>query len=180
MQKKPVLVLDLDGTVRHSKSGKFINSPEDVAIYYPAPSRIHEYVNEGYAIAALTNQAGVAHGFTTEAEVQAGIERTVKLINDAIDPDEPWFKFDAVHVAFADAEGSVSEYQYRTLGRKPYTGGLYMIEIQLFQKGIIADWDNSIFVGDRPEDRACAAAADISFVYALDWRSFHHKIGTHA
>lgn len=31
--------------------------------------------------------------------------------------------------------------------------------------GIVIDWDNSLFVGDRPEDEQCAKNANIQFKY---------------
>jgi histidinol phosphatase-like enzyme len=43
---------------------------------------------------------------------------------------------------------------------------LVQYEMEYFSQGIIIDWDNSIFVGDRPEDEECARRADIEFIPA--------------
>ncbi len=57
--------------------------------------------------------------------------------------------------------------QWQGLCRKPNPG---MVEIAIAQMSLKVDRKESLFVGDRPEDQACAAAAGIPFVWAADWR----------
>jgi phosphoglycolate phosphatase-like HAD superfamily hydrolase len=42
-------------------------------------------------------------------------------------------------------------------------------EESMIEEGIIPDWDNSLFVGDRPEDEECAKSAGIPFMWAHDF-----------
>jgi D-glycero-D-manno-heptose 1,7-bisphosphate phosphatase len=63
----------------------------------------------------------------------------------------------------------VVPYNYRSLLRKPDIGMLALMEYELFDEGYIVDWDNSLFVGDRPEDQECAKRAGLSFHWAWDF-----------
>ncbi|YAF99499.1 MAG: HAD hydrolase-like protein (plasmid) [Nodularia sp. CChRGM 3473] len=51
--------------------------------------------------------------------------------------------------------------------RKPGAG---MVQKAINDLGKIIDAKSSLFVGDRPEDEQCAAAANIPFLWAADWR----------
>lgn len=60
-------------------------------------------------------------------------------------------------------KGKVEPFNHRSLGRKPDIGLLFEMESDSYTAGYIVDWDNSLFVGDRPEDEECAERAGISF-----------------
>lgn len=63
-------------------------------------------------------------------------------------------------------KGKIEPYKHRSLLRKPDIGMLVLCEVEALKKGIIIDWPNSIFVGDRPEDEECAQRAAIQFIHA--------------
>ncbi len=42
---------------------------------------------------------------------------------------------------------------------------LAFCELRMFDQDIVVDWDNSLFVGDRDEDRECAKRAAIKFLH---------------
>jgi D-glycero-D-manno-heptose 1,7-bisphosphate phosphatase len=155
---RPALCLDFDGTIRYSLNGRFINKPEDIALFPGVEKMIWEYRDKGYLIFGITNQAGVAFGYRTAESVKADIQRTVDLFEK--DP------FDTIQYSFLHPKGTIEPYKYRTLLRKPDIGMLVLCEKEMFEKGIIVDWDNSIFVGDRPEDEECAQKAGIQFIHA--------------
>ncbi|MCS3666415.1 histidinol phosphatase-like enzyme [Salinibacter ruber] len=72
------------------------------------------------------------------------------------------------------ASGSEEEYAYRSLRRKPRYGMLAVLEYEpQRQKGAsyIIDWDESLMIGDRDEDMACAQAAGVTFYHAEDWHA---------
>jgi hypothetical protein len=46
---------------------------------------------------------------------------------------------------------------------------LVMAEMTCWSNGLLVDWDNSLFVGDRQEDRDCAEAAGVSFLHESEF-----------
>lgn len=157
MQLTKILCLDLDGTVRRSKSGKpFIEGPDDIEIIPGVKERIVHYRNLSYNIYGVSNQAGVAHGFKTLDQVNAEMKATIRLL------DLPYISIVACPY---DGKGKVPGYNWRSLCRKPDYGMLVMIEQELCKWKLAPDWDNSLFVGDRPEDEECAKSAGIPFMH---------------
>lgn len=155
---KPALCLDFDGTIRESKSGEtFIKGPEDIKLLEEVEEIIMSYKEKGYAILGISNQAGVAHGFKTPEDNNAEIAATIEEFK--VNP------FDIVMCAYGDGKGTVEPYAHRSLLRKPEIGMLALMEEKCFSAGVVIDWDNSLFVGDRPEDENCAKNAEIDFLY---------------
>lgn len=154
---KPALCLDLDGTVRRSKSGAtFIKNIEDIELMPNIEKIIWKYKQMGWLVLGITNQAGVAHGFKTPQEINNEIKATMDLFVKC--------PFDIVKGCYHDAKGKVEPYNHRSLCRKPDIGSLAIMELEVFKDlGVVIDWDNSLFVGDRPEDEQCAKNAGIKF-----------------
>jgi D-glycero-D-manno-heptose 1,7-bisphosphate phosphatase len=166
MEKKRILCLDLDGTVRRSKSGKtFIEGPDDVEIIPGMKELIWNYRDQDYMVYGITNQGGVAMGFKTYNEMAEEIYKTENLLRK--EPFEHCFH--SIMACCMHADGQVPEYSYRSLCRKPYIGMLVQIEDRILEVGDLPDWDNSLFVGDRPEDEQCAKSAGIPFMWAHDF-----------
>lgn len=172
MEKKRILCLDLDGTVRRSKSGKtFIEGPDDIEIIPGMKELIWKYNDEpDWLIIYVTNQGGIAHGFKTREQAEDEIRATLDLLQreDPTDGDMYTPCFDYFLCPYQ--EGSkVEDHSFRSLGRKPAYGMLVAAEMLFLEEGFIPDWDNSLFVGDRPEDEGCAKAAGIPFMWAHDF-----------
>lgn len=166
MEKKRILCLDLDGTVRRSKSGKtFIEGPDDIEIIPGMKELIWKYNNEDWKIIFISNQGGVAHGFKNVMKVREENRKTVELLS--IDIKIPILM--GVYCPY-DEKGNIPDYNWRSLRRKPMYGMLAGLEDQLLQDyHIIPDWDNSLFVGDMSDDEGCAKAAGIPFMWAHDF-----------
>src|ERR1700744_287501 len=147
MTVKKALILDFDGTIRRSKSGKtFIEGPEDIELIPGVERLIWRYRQMGYLICGLSNQGGVAHGFKSHQKCQIEMETTLEMFSGG----NP---FHTVKWCMHDGKGKVEPWNHRSLGRKPDIGLLYEMEVEAYDKdGIIIDWDNSLFVGDRSED----------------------------
>lgn len=154
----PALCLDLDGTVRYSKNGEFINKPEDVALFEGIEAKLWEYRKNGYLIFGITNQGGVAYGFKTHQDHHRELEAMLDLFFEN--------PFHIIKSCFHHPAGKVEPYNHRSLLRKPDIGMLALCEVEAFGAGYIVDWDNSLFVGDRPEDEQCAKNAGIAFFWA--------------
>lgn len=160
---QPALCLDLDGTVRYSAEGTFINKPEDVRLYDGVEEVIWKHRDAGYLVFGISNQGGVAHGFKTPQQNDAEIEAMFRL-----------FKRNPFHVVkccYHDVLGKVMPFNHRSLLRKPDYGMLALCEVEAFQAGYIVNWTASIVVGDRPEDKEMATNAGIPF-FVWAWEFF--------
>lgn len=164
---KPAFIADLDGTIRRSSSGEFINSPEDIALYDGVIEGLWRYRLDGFLIFGVTNQGGVAYGHKTPDDHQAEMRRMEQLAAQQCARGWP---FHQVKACFYMEGGSVEEFAFRSLCRKPYYGQLAVLEDEARANGYIIDWEQSIMVGDRDEDRQCAEAAGVEFHDAETWR----------
>lgn len=163
LEERPVLWLDLDGTIRKPKSGKqFSESKTDYILFDGVESRIWEYRSNGFIIVGITNQGGVAHGFKSVSEVEFENEFLRKLF--VKDP------FHIIKACLHEPSGKIFPFNRKSLFRKPNIGMLALVEYELFNQGYLIDWKKSLFVGDRQEDQDCAKNAEIHFVWANLWR----------
>lgn len=163
MEVRPALLIDFDGTIRYSVSGsKFIKNNADIALYEDVEIKLWEYRQKGYLILGVTNQGGVAFGIKTPLEEREEINTTLNLFKN--DP------FHAVKRCWHHPAGRIFPFNYRSLCRKPDIGMLVQHELTMYEAGYVIDWQNSLLVGDRPEDEECAQRAAIRFEYA--WKFF--------
>lgn len=158
---RPALCLDFDGTIRYSRTGEFINSPDDVVLFEGVEEKIWEYRKEGYLIFGITNQGGIAYGIKSPEEDQDILDATLHLFDK--------HPFHIVRTCYHHPEGRVEPYNHRSLLRKPEIGMLVLCEVDAWEKGYIVDWEGSLFVGDRQEDKLCAKNAGIAFRWADDF-----------
>ena len=157
----PALCLDLDGTIRYSVNGDFVNKPEDVALFDDVEEKLWEYRNSGWLIFGITNQGGVAFGFKTPQDNDAEIDATCNAFGKN--------PFHGIQSCLHHPGGNQHPYNHRSLYRKPQIGMLAACEVDAWENGIIVDWDKSLFVGDRPEDEECAKNAGIAFQWAHEF-----------
>lgn len=159
-----VLYIDLDGTVRHGfdELGRFVNTAADVVIFPEVPAILKRYREAGWKIVGVTNQGGVALGHITPQALLESTMETQRQSGDAFD-----FVMACQHHPDAkDPEMAVC------WCRKPKYGNVIEGAHALKSKY----WDGifpphlALFVGDREEDRQCAAGIGIDFQYAAEWR----------
>lgn len=145
----PALLLDLDGTLRTTKSGRVApNSPEDQVVLPGRKEKIQEYKDKGYKIIGISNQGGIAMGHLTYRQCQD----TLKALNTELgDP------FDQIYVC-------PDHPQWPSADRKPNPG---MIHKAVRQHGI--DLSKSLFVGDMSSDQEAAKRAGTEFAWAKDF-----------
>lgn len=156
MKVAPALCLDWDGTIRRTKSGKpFIQTASDIELMPGIEERIWSYRNKGYLIIGISNQGGVAFGHKLPPEIDYERDYTLDLFKRN--------PFHIVKMCYHMEGGSVEPYCYRSLLRKPDIGMLAIAEYNAYNEGYVIDWNNSLFVGDREEDRKCAENANIAF-----------------
>lgn len=161
----PLLYLDLDGTVRQGKDddlGKFVNGPEDVRVFPEAVERMRAWKRGGGRIVAITNQGGLALGYVSPEAVHAANFETNRQAGGL---------FDLLLVCghHPDAEDITMT---RCWCRKPRIGlvARATFELEILHPGEGYPPRLAYLVGDREEDRLCAEAANIDFLWAADWR----------
>jgi D-glycero-D-manno-heptose 1,7-bisphosphate phosphatase len=165
---KPALCLDLDGTVRRSKSGKqFHEGLDDIELMPGIERIIGKYRQMGWLILGISNQAGVAWGYKTPDQVYEEMMHTLSLFQEN--------PFHLIKQCYHDGKGHVEPFNYRSLCRKPDIGMLALMEHEAFNAGHVIDWNESLFVGDRPEDEECAKNAGIKFHHIDEFLSMPHE-----
>lgn len=160
----PLLVLDLDGTVRHGKDelGRFVNGPKDVVVFPEAVQMMRRWAHKGGRIIGVSNQGGIALGYMTMDTCAAAMRRTHHLTGELFDKIA-WCRH---HPDAADPEMA------RCWCRKPSPGLLIEAAIDLAREHSETYPPHlGLFVGDRPEDEACARLAGFDFAWAADWRA---------
>jgi D-glycero-D-manno-heptose 1,7-bisphosphate phosphatase len=107
----------------------------------------------GHTLAVASNQGGVAMGYLTEDEARALVENAARMIG------ADFYEFCPYH-----PEGLFPEYAKDAECRKPRPGML----LEIMRKSG-AEADDTLFVGDRPEDFVAAQAAGVEFVWSQDF-----------
>jgi D-glycero-D-manno-heptose 1,7-bisphosphate phosphatase len=161
-----ILFLDLDGTVRKSKSGAtFINDPYDQELIPGVEDAIARH--EGWQIFGITNQGGVGAGYKTLENCILEQQETLRLL-----PRPKMFRiyFCPDHGATfwgvaPESAQEISTNRITSNFRKPGTG---MIEYVMLCS---PKMEECLFVGDRTEDQEAAKNANIPFMWAEDWRN---------
>lgn len=175
------LVLDMDGTVRQPLGdNKFIQSPDDQSLIKGASEAINYFAQRDYLIIGCTNQGGVAAGYKTLEKCIEEQKRTIALCPSILKiyfcPD---FEGKKIGCVYSD-EGRILNLDYSS--EDPDIPNLPTLEYDSFRKPgsgmiryILDTHDinpaESIYVGDRQEDRDCVKEINCSFLWADFWRS---------
>jgi D-glycero-D-manno-heptose 1,7-bisphosphate phosphatase len=152
-------LFDLDGTLITS----YMDRPDrDFAQWAPLPgrsTRLAELRAAGHQVGLVTNQAGVAFGHVSEADVSAKLAAVLAALDLPLSTP--------VRVAHAHASARIAHYRdpAEVARRKP--SGAMIRELMLLYPEQAAQ--GVVYVGDRPEDKAAAADARVRFVWAHDF-----------
>lgn len=169
-----LLLVDLDGTVRRCKSNPagFINAPLDQEIIPEALASLQRWKHAGAEIVACTNQGDVAAGYKT---LGACIDEQVETMRLAPQIKAVLFCPDScgTRCFFVLPDGSTNTITTRTFQpqelsirsfRKPACGML-LAAMHRYR----AQPADTVFVGDRDEDRLAAISAGVNFMPAEMW-----------
>lgn len=161
----PLLILDIDGTVRHGldELGRFVNDPSDVVVFPEAVHLMRAWRAGGGRIIGVSNQGGIALGHVTINNAKAAMVRTQQLTGGL---------FDAIVICIHHPNAETPELA-RCYCRKPRPGLAIEAICQLKAKHRTERYPQSmtLMVGDRPEDEGMAQALDVEFEWAADWRA---------
>jgi D-glycero-D-manno-heptose 1,7-bisphosphate phosphatase len=167
-KRTPVLYLDIDGTVRHGKDelGRFVNTAADVRVFDEVPQLLARYRALGWRIVGISNQGGIALGIMSPEDCAAAMAETQRQSGHAFNK----IAWCSHHPNADDPEMAVC------WCRKPKAGLVIEAALSMAERfrGEIYPPHLGLFVGDRPEDAACATAAGLPFMAADVWRTGKH------
>jgi histidinol-phosphate phosphatase family protein len=144
------LLLDVDGTLRKTKSGEiFPRTADDVELLPGRREVLQRYVDEGYALFFVSNQSGVASGTLTADAADAAFARTVELLGLPVAAIAY-----CPHTAFPAG----------CFCRKPLPG----LGISLVHKHKLAR-EHVIMVGDMDTDEAFARSLGVKYMPAEEF-----------
>jgi histidinol-phosphate phosphatase family protein len=141
------LLLDVDGTLRKTRSGElYPRGPDDVELLPGRRAILERWVNDGYTLFFVSNQSGIAGGKVTNEAAMAAFSRTIELLGLPV--AEVVY---CPHPAFPVA----------CFCRKPLPG----LGISLIQRHKLAR-EHLVMVGDMDSDREFARALGAKYVTA--------------
>lgn len=133
---EPVIFLDRDGTMNEEVN--YLHRPEDLRILPGVPEAVRMWNERGYRVVVVTNQAGVARGYYTEADVEILHEYLNRQL------DKKGAHVDHFFYCPHHPEYGIGEYKKECRCRKPQTGMFEMAEAY-YQ----VDKSRSFMVGDK-------------------------------
>lgn len=134
-----VIFLDRDGTINEEVN--YLHRPEDLNILPGVPQAIRQMNETGFKVVVVTNQAGVARGYYTEADV----EHLHEYMNEELKKDGA--HIDQFFYCPHHPEHGIGEYKVVCHCRKPETGMFEMAE-QYYE----IDKSHSYMIGDKEID----------------------------
>ena len=139
MEKRQALFLDRDGTLVHP--GRYPSRPEDLHLYDGIGPQLRVLQEAGFRLVIITNQAGIARGYFTEADLRrmhAHLTSELAFLG---------VHLDAIYYCPHHIDGVIPELAIHCDCRKPQPGMLLQAAADLE-----IDLQNSWFVGDILDD----------------------------
>ena len=149
----PTLFLDRDGTINVDLMHEYLSHPDQMQLIPKSGQAICRAQNNGFKIAIVTNQAGVAKGLTDAKNFPAIHDRLADLI--AAEGKQKKFTFDDIQIC-------PHHPQENCTCRKPQIGML-----EKAAKNLNSDLKYSFFIGDRETDLLCAQKFNLSSILVL-------------
>lgn len=131
-----IIFLDRDGTI--NEEVHYLHRTEDLKLLPGVAEAIRTFREHGYRIVVVTNQAGVARGYYTEADVR----KLHEYMNQRLKEQGAWI--DYFFYCPHHPEHGIGEYKKVCHCRKPDTGLFEMAE-----KYYQPDKEHSWMIGDK-------------------------------
>jgi D-glycero-D-manno-heptose 1,7-bisphosphate phosphatase len=152
--KQRALFLDRDGVVNEEVG--YLHRAEEVRFVDGIFSLCRTAVGLGYRLIVVTNQAGIARGYYSEADFH------VLMMYIRAELRAEGVELDAVYFCPFHPEHGVGEYKREHEDRKPGTG---MLRRGVAQFGV--ELNESVMVGDRCSDVAAANAGGLRQAFLI-------------
>lgn len=138
MHTEKGLLLDVDGTVRTTRSGQiYPHHPDDVVLLPGRRETLARWLDAGYHLFFVSNQSGVASGQITSAAAEAAFQRTQELLGLPV-----------AEIAYCPHKA----FPVGCFCRKPMPGlGVYLMARHRLAR------EHLVMVGDMDSDAAFAA-----------------------
>jgi len=146
---EPAVFLDRDNTLIANDGD--LGDPDQVHILDGVPAGLLALRKAGFRLVVVTNQAGVARGKFTEADVDAVHQRIASLVEDATGSES---LIDRFYYCPYHPEGTKPEYRRDHSWRKPHPGMLVQAA-----RDMGLDLSRSWLVGDQVRDIRAGKAA---------------------
>ncbi len=146
---RPFVLVDRDGTINEQTAGSYILDPEQVSLIPGAAKGLRRMQDGGFGIVIVSNQAPVARGWITEAQLYQVNTRLADLLTDA------GVTVDAIRCCLHDRDDGCA-------CRKPRPGLL----LQAMEEFGI-DPSTSWMVGDKASDIDAGQAAGLRCILVL-------------
>jgi histidinol-phosphate phosphatase family protein len=148
--KQRALLLDVDGTLRSTRSGElYPRTAEDVVLLPERRERLQPWVEKGFLLFLVSNQSGIASGKLKQSDADAAFQRTVELLGLPV--TEIVY---CPHPAFPVG----------CFCRKPMPGlAVYL------QRKYKLDLSQSIMIGDMESDAAFARSINLRYIDANEF-----------
>jgi HAD superfamily hydrolase (TIGR01662 family) len=141
------LLLDVDGTLRKTKSGEiFPRDPDDVELLPGRREVLQRWLDDGYRLFFVSNQSGIASGTLSKEAAEAAFARTIELLGLPV-----------TEVAYCPHPA----FPAGCFCRKPLPG----MGVALIQKHQLGR-DQLVMVGDMDSDQDFARALGARYVHA--------------
>lgn len=147
-------IFDVDGTLTTTASGETFR--KNAADWKWLPGRreaLARLDQQGAMLAIATNQGGVAFGLLNAQEIRAELASMA---------DQAHITY--VTMCFTHPKAKLPEYREDSPCRKPGPGML----LEIIESAGVPKED-TLYVGDRPEDEQAAKAAGVAFQWADDF-----------
>ena len=152
-----LVIFDVDGTISGTKSGAtFRKTADDWQLLPGRKEKLAELKAQGVRLALASNQGGVAFGYMKQEDILRELQETAKALG---------VPMGGIYICYTHPKATIpryhSEIDYR---RKPQPGMLQeaMLDFE-------AEPDETLYVGDRPEDEEAARHAEIDFIWAHEF-----------
>lgn len=137
--KHRAVFLDRDGTLVHPRH--YPSRPEDLHLYNNIGPGLRDIQRAGFRLVVITNQAGIARGYFTEADLKRMHEHLVREL-ERLD-----VRLDAIYYCPHHPEGVIRELAMRCNCRKPQPGMLLKAA-----EDLDLDLQHCWFIGDILDD----------------------------
>lgn len=156
MNDPKLIIFDVDRTLTATKSGKMFRKTADDWQWLPGRiEKLCELKTQGVHLAVATNQGGVAFGYMKQEDILAELTRMIK---------EAGIPTGGLYICYTHPNASIEQYKYEDGRRKPGPGMLLDA-----MRDFDSDPDETLYVGDRQEDKDAAEAAGVDFQWSWDF-----------
>ena len=154
LARRPAILLDRDGVVnRRPPKGEYVRNSQEFSWLPGALEALRLLKHAGYRVMVISNQAGVARGAMTEADV---LEISRRMVREAA---QAGGGIDAVYYC-------PHHWEENCECRKPKPGMLFQA-----QRDFNLDLSRTLFIGDDDRDAQAADGAECCFRMASEQKS---------